>query len=201
MSPVHHQSLTDAARRLRDAVMAAADDWRRGPEPRPRKVVRLDAPVSPVDPSAWLCGQVDDIRLLWSGKDERRITAGIGAADRIAGGEPATPARILERCLRDLPDHEDARAYGGFSFQPDSATDPAWRPFGPSCFWIPQVELVRDDNGTRLACNVLLDGEGTAGPESAARALDALREPDPARIPAPPCITGRVNHPDRELWG
>lgn len=193
MSPVLHQSMTDAAARLRDAVRAVAPAGE-------RRIVRLSVPASPVDPSAWLCCQRDDVRVFWSGKDERRIMAGVGAVDWIRGDGAATPAEVIARGLRDLPDHPDARVYGGFAFQPGAAVDADWRAFGPSCFWIPRVELVRDDNGTRLACNVLIDEAAPGDPAAALEALDRLREPDPACVQSPPVITGRINHPDREQW-
>lgn len=162
-----------------------------------RRLCRRSVPISPVDPSAWLCFQKNATRLFWSGKTERRKTAAIGSATTFVKGAETTHA-FFERILSALPDHSDARAYGGFEFLPGSTSEAEWKSFGGSTFWIPRVELIRDDNGCRLACNFQAGGDEDI--QEALAILQNLREVDAAWIPEPPAIQGRVNHPGREAW-
>ena len=142
----------------------------------------------------------------WSGREEPRTAAALGAADVVSG----TTAPIDYEALGETLDERIAgaessvRYYGGLRFdaaQPSASDRPdrRWASFGTYRFVLPRFELVDAEDTLRLACNLVL-------PRDADRvgaivdALDALALPLPEELTSLPRPYHRQDVPGHEGW-
>jgi menaquinone-specific isochorismate synthase len=170
-------------------------------------VDRVSVPVpDPIQPIDWVRAQSLSETAYWSGREEARTVAGIGAADVVSSRSAPIDYEALGNALdRRLADAAPVvRYYGGLRF--DAAQPPAperpdrrWGPFGTYRFVLPRFELVETNTEVRLVCNLVCprdaDREDTI--------LDAVRSMAlPA--PEPPTSLPRPYHrqdvPDHEEW-
>lgn len=168
-----------------------------------RVSVSVPETVLPVD---WIRAQRASEAVYWSGRDDARTVATVGAADVLeCSGAPIDYDRLHRDLHARLPEGPSpVRYYGGLRFDASQAgssdrPDRRWRPFGMYRFVLPRFELVEEDDSLALACNLVLPRDGEQ--------LEALLEdvnrlalpcPEaPASLPAPLC---RTDVPDKETW-
>lgn len=185
-------------------VRSALDEGRQGAE----RIRRVGVPVvGEVSPLAWLQAQEQQTAIYWSGRDDGRTVAGLGAADVIWNAEvpvnyPKLKARLGERFQRG---EDGVRWYGGLRFdapQPRAPDwpDHSWRAFGTYRFVLPRFEWVERADGTAaLACNLVLPRD-VQQKEALLEAVEGLTFPDTAPRPALPRPLGRADTPNREGW-
>ena len=189
--------------RVRKAVRSGA-----GPSPIDRVSVPVPEPVRPVD---WVRAQDrpagrSSEAAYWSGREETRTVAAIGAADVVFSTSAPVDYGALGAALDDRlgSANPSMRYYGGLRFdaaQPPAADRPdrRWAPFGTYRFVLPRFELVDAEDTLRLACNLVLprDAYRTEGIEGAIRemALPILEERTP--LPRP---YHRQDVPDHKGW-
>ncbi len=136
-------------------------------------IVRLSAPLENVDPLAWLSAQTEYPKIYWQDRRDRFRVAGIGYADTVrtsAGGEPGD----LFACLRAIipVDNPNVRYFGGFRFAGrDGAREDGWKAFGEHCLWLPRFEVIIDNTGSWLVCNIV---PGADNPETINRVQAVL---------------------------
>ncbi|MFT5125832.1 MAG: menaquinone-specific isochorismate synthase [Candidatus Omnitrophota bacterium] len=148
----------------------------------------------------WMALQPAGTQLLWQGRDDDLLMAGIGKADVVAGGAGDTYDHLLERCRRYISGAEDVRYYGGFAFQPSSVDDDRWCRFGPSRFILPRFEVRQQAGATVLRCNLLFRHDHPLDQAQITSELMALRFPTrPADRSLPP-ILDRTDYPDEMAW-
>lgn len=119
---------------------------------------RVTLALADTDPLAWLGAQVEaGVRVYWTARAGGFEVAGIGAAHVV------TEPDALERVRAVVAQGDSGlRLYGGMRFDPARPSDAAWGGFDARWFVLPEIELVRDGDGTRLVANVLADGDVAA---------------------------------------
>ena len=170
--------------RLADAVRAQ----------RPRQgLARVEVPLPPTDPLAWLAAQPAPRRVFWEGR-EGTAAAACGEVLTVEAGDLDTGSSALAPRLEALPD--GARVYGTCRFAPRETPDDAWAPFGRVRFVLPRVELRVGADGATLALHLTPDDDEA----SVAAVLDALAVAPPPLDLSPPAVRGREDAPDAEGW-
>ena len=181
-------ALRSAASLLGQRLRRAARTW------DGQGTLRVEVPVGPTDPLAWLDAQTSGPQVYWRGRGEAEGRAALGVAFGIeASSLHAVPvgARLL---LEGLPPR--ARLYGTARFAPDADVAPEWAPFGCVRFVLPRVELRSDGRSAALAVH-LAPGESA---DDALPMLDALRAAAPSAAAAPPEALTRLDAPTFDAW-
>lgn len=204
LDPATIQSI-DAAEEVRSALVEKIRAVTHAE--RPSRVVRVAVSVPErVLPVDWIRAQQSPQAIYWSGRDDARTVATIGAADVLDHSAAPIDYSLLERCLhKRLADRPaSVRYYGGLRFdapQADSTTRPdrRWHSFGTYRFVLPRFELVEADDALTLACNLVLprDAERTEALVEDVYRLALPRPEAPAPLPEP---LRRTDVPDKETW-
>ncbi len=164
------------------------------------QTVRLELPVAPLDPLAWLGEQAGGPKFYWSGREDDAEVAALGAADLHEGEAPEDPAALRKRLAPLLATGDPrVRYYGGLRFDPEQDPSGEWAAFGAFRFQLPRFELgVRQGRAT-LACNLVL-------PRDAGRADEVLGEIEglsfgrAATVPGLPRAVLRDDSPEYPEW-
>ncbi|HMO52265.1 MAG TPA: isochorismate synthase [Kiritimatiellia bacterium] len=165
--------------------------------------LRWEAVVPDTDPLAWLNYHNHLIRMYCSNRERRLQIAAIGVADMLRyKDEEIAPREALDYVfsrLNVLP--PGVRYYGGMRFhdhpRPD---DPTWRRFGRIRFVLPSVELIRDEQHTVLAANLVASPDLVRDGALLTALLKHIKTPPilpAAHLPQP---VSRANNPDRDQW-
>lgn len=168
------------------------------------QVVRVELPVAYVDPLTWLRAQPHDAKVFWSERDDAWSAAGAGAAwtfRRPPGQHGYGVCREIAALLENSP--ENVRTYGGCCFNFATRLDNVWNSFGGAYFVLPRLELIQEDDTTRICCNAVL-GPGDRGEST----WEPLRDDIANLAMAPgelgeelPRVIAREEIPDRKAWG
>ncbi|MCB1068807.1 MAG: isochorismate synthase [Kiritimatiellae bacterium] len=164
-----------------------------------RTLARIEVPIANLDLVEWLCGYPDQVQLFCMNRSRTLSVAALGVADRIRSPIPISFRDGLDEIrkrLSALP--AGVRYYGGFEFTARQHGDPGWDKVGSSMFILPAVELIQDEQGSRLAMNLPTQGPAEEGVDHWIRVLSHWA-PDPI-TESPPIIRGRVDVPDRDAW-
>jgi menaquinone-specific isochorismate synthase len=117
-------------------------------------ILRVEQEIPNIDPISWLQQQTNPLKIYWSDRDREFEIAGIGYADLIANNKEIDFDLTFKRMRRNLnPQFKNLRYYGGFCFGNTKQND-IWQNFGAGSFIIPQVELFRENNQTKVALNL-----------------------------------------------
>jgi menaquinone-specific isochorismate synthase len=121
-------------------------------------VLRIEEPISDIDPLRWLHQQKYTTKTYWSERDHDFEMAGVGFTDVVSSkvAEPYEEAFVRMRSILN-GENDGLRYYGGFRFDNDTEADSVWRNFGSYRFIIPQLEIVREGSNTKLALNMKCD--------------------------------------------
>jgi menaquinone-specific isochorismate synthase len=165
--------------------------------------LRLEAVVPDTDPLAWLNHHDHLIRMYCSNRERRLQIAAMGCADMLRyKDEDVTLREALDYVfanVKKLP--EGMRYYGGMRFQEaNSSGDSTWARFGRVRFVLPAVELIRDEDKTLLAVNIVHSPDIARDLHLLKLQLTQLKTSptlEAAHLPAP---LGRVNLPEQDAW-
>jgi menaquinone-specific isochorismate synthase len=164
------------------------------------KIVRIEVPISKLDPLQWLEQQKLDVKTYWSDRQGHFTMAGIGTLDLIAGDKSIDHATIFRQLRQHLsPLFPKVRYYGGIGFCQDRSIDLHWKLFGNYRFIIPKFEICTDGANTFFACNFNCDFSS----EKLDLILHELAQIDftPADILAAlPLQLKRIDTPNRIEW-
>ncbi|NNE69907.1 MAG: isochorismate synthase [Rhodothermales bacterium] len=186
--------LKDARQNLRAAVERA---FRHGAD---APVVRLVVPAPDVDPFRWLSAQPQGARALWSPRGTHRVVAMSGAADSYEAGEKPDFDRLSRYLAHQLTGVDPAvRYYGGIRFDEGRGMSPEWSSFGSLRMVLPRFELVSDDSGSQLVCN-LIPHRDRASMQAILSEIESLSWPDSAQKAPLPQAVGRHDQPSRAEW-
>lgn len=123
----------------------------------PDRLVRIESPLSGVEPLEWLESVTDEVKLYWSDRSGELEAAGIGIADVLDDEDCDDLPQALEYIRPRLSAvSDDVRYYGGHRFDINRRADDDWRPFGVFRFILPRFEVVKTPAGTCLVCNLIL---------------------------------------------
>ncbi len=182
----------DACRALTRAIHEKA-----GAVP-PGRYFRLEQAIPDTDPLAWLDAHPDQYRIYCGDREGSTAIASVGCADILRYKTQVDVSDVFSELKTKLSTcGEGARYYGGFRFSRHHGTGRIWRRFGSANFILPELELIREDGGCRLAVN-LGDG-GASAVDRIVRRLEA-----PATImdktDALPAVRRRRDSPGRRGW-
>lgn len=142
---------------------------------------------------------LSSLRFELTGGDLPELWASLPAGEAVFWAEPGESVRLgwqsartlrsfgarrfqdvrdaLQRALAGIPRTHQVRAYGGFAFAPESATEAPWQPFGDATFVIPRWSVIRSEELVAL----VLVGDGSESLEVLEAEFlhiqQALREP------------------------
>ncbi|MEM8601155.1 MAG: isochorismate synthase [Bacteroidota bacterium] len=173
-------------------------------------VQRVEIPVGPVRPLAWLSAQAEaasllgDTALYWHGRGDTDAVAALGVADELEGPVAAVLAALDVRAEALRTRAPVSRYYGGLRFDAQAPISEEWTSFGTARFVLPRFELTAGPRSATLACH-LVPGDDI---DTVFDAIAALRIPAWTRLPLParhhtldrPTPNGRADAPGVEGW-
>jgi isochorismate synthase len=148
-----------------------------------RTLVSATVEVPEVDPSAVVFAnrRASDRWFCWEQPERGFALGALGSAHEVVSRGPQRFADVARGCLEIARDRVSAGEEGlpagagpvwtgGFAFEADGATTPAWSSFPPALMVLPELSLCRSGEGTYLSVNAI-GGPGT----DIERALDRVR--------------------------
>lgn len=171
----------------------------------PGQIIRVEVPMEPVPPLAWLGQQRGFTQYYWRERDGGFTMAGVGEAHVMMhqGGKETSAELFRAMRARLSPDHPALRYYGGFRFRcgvdaANSEKGTRWRAFKDYRFVVPRFEVLQRRRGCVLACNVVCgDAKANAGELDCLVAdLTRLRFRLKTDAPATPRVIAREDRPD-----
>lgn len=202
-SPVSSLDATDSVREaLADEVRGVLEGRTNGTA----RIARVEVPFpQDVDPIGWVQGQSGGEAAYWSSRNGDAPVATVGAADVVESTERPIDYDSLRHRLgsRLARTGSAARYYGGLRFDaahPGEQDDGAegWSPFGTYRFVLPRFELRSRDDGTTLACNLVLPRDASHG--TVIETIQGLSFPDRSGAGTLAQPFGRTDVPDRTGW-
>ncbi|MBO6575356.1 MAG: isochorismate synthase [Rhodothermales bacterium] len=189
-----HTDSSEIRQALADAVERAAA------RPDGPGLMRIGVPVPHVDAFRWLAAQHPGSRAVWSPRDTHRVVAMCGIAD-VYESVGKTDVDRLSRYISHQLEGADpgTRYYGGIRFDSGRTTSPEWNSFGSVRFVLPRFELVVDDTGAELVCN-LVRHRDRASMSTILREIRELVWPGAAQSSMLPHAVARHDEPDRPQW-
>jgi isochorismate synthase len=200
---------SDLGARLRDAAERAATRGR-------RTLVSVTVPVEGIDPCAAVFASrlASDRWFCWEQPDRGFALAALGVAHEATSRGDRRFDEVASECIRagegavvdepvGLPPGAGPVWTGGFAFDADGASSPAWSSFEPASMALPELSLCRSDEKAFLTVNLVVSpgGDVAAATRRVAARLAGLRsEPlpllDPHRTSRPEI---RSAHPPVEF--
>lgn len=173
---------------------------RNGATERAPKVKQATVALPPLDPFRWLQAQTLFPKVYWSGRNDDRLVAGVGAAHLLSASADAD-VDALQRLLAPTLTGGEApvRYLGGLRFDAARPTAARWQSFGTYRFVLPRFELNAAKGRASLTCNLLLpfDYERQEAILDALAALALDEEAPQGRLSLP---TARDDRPDQAGW-
>ncbi len=173
------------------------------------QIIRVEIPVEPIAPLAWLGQQRGFTQYYWRERDGNFTMAGVGEAHVLMHrGGAETPAELFRDMRARLTlEHPALRYYGGFRFRcgvnaADSAKGTRWREFKDYRFVIPRFEVLQRRRGCVLACNVVCGDAASNAAELDCLIADLTRLRFRRESPSPvtPRVVSREDRPDFAGW-
>lgn len=179
--------LTAEVRRRLQAARQQGGGWR---------VERVEVPVEPCDPLAWLAAQPTEVTHYWHGRGQAVAVAGAGVADQIDGAYDRALAEV-ERRAADLP--AAGSYFGGARFAPSRKAASEWQAFGRARFVLPRTELRVSEGKAVLGANLVFPRDARQ-PEQVLAELNALRWPGEPLGDDLPLPIDRADAPGHSIW-
>jgi menaquinone-specific isochorismate synthase len=127
-----------------------------GPSAAHQSWARLEVPVVPLDPIAWLNRQKISIKFLWQDRSATELSVGLGNVWEIHRADVqrmADPFVDVQRHIDKLP--PGSRLFGGFAFnEQDRRLESDWMSFGLYRWILPRIEYTVKSSGHYLVCHV-----------------------------------------------
>lgn len=165
-------------------------------------VARLEVAVDDVPPLPWLAVQKSPVKTYWSDREGKFEMAGIATADVVSGKAEIDHDLLFARLNKLLSGrNENLRYYGGLRFNDNvkGANATWWEDFGSYRFIMPRFELLRQSDGTHLACNVVLGSDGPSA-DVVLNELGDIVSPIESNDTELSGILARSDRPDLEGW-
>ena len=125
-------------------------------EGKDSKLLRLELPVTDIDPLTWLGAQKNTTCTYWSNRDNSLRMAGVGMADEFVSNGATDFESVVRHVHAQLGDDSNGRYFGGFAFRPENPTvDDTWQSFGNCRFLLPRFEILSERGETKFICNLL----------------------------------------------
>ncbi len=164
-------------------------------------IVRIEEPLFDIDPLKWLHSQKDDVKVYWSERDRDFEMAGIGLTDIVTSVASESYEDVLNRMHSILKDRDDGlRYYGGFRFDTNRPSDPQWKTFGICRFIIPKLEIIRENDDTRLALNIRSNQLPETLDNIVEAAVDRIKFQSAYGYEKDAKLQSRLDTPSRTAW-
>lgn len=165
-----------------------------------RQILRLKVPIISSKSLSWLRGSKATTRIYWRDRSGREEIAAIGVAENISLEQYENLASLFEHVNNRLDGQDQqVRYWGGFRFNPESKQqNGCWKSFGKGQLILPRLELQHSDNGSFLACNILIDETDELKPNSLTEWYDGDKgNCESAELPT---VISRQDTPDSDNW-
>ncbi len=130
------------------------------PEVFINQIFRIQLPIKSVDMIGWLMQQVISPSVYWEDRSSEFEIAGLGSAVEIRGASKENFSAVFQEIRTYLENASDfIRFLGGFQFNGTRQIEPKWQPYGAYWFFVPQVEISRQEDVFHIAVNFLLKAE------------------------------------------
>ena len=130
------------------------------PEEFINQIFRIQLPVKSVDMIGWLMNQVIAPAVYWEDRSGEFEIVGVGAAVQIQGQTRKEYAVIIDEVQSYLENASDfVRFLGGFQFNGTREIEEKWKPFGAYWFFVPQLEIWRQEDVFNIALNFIVKAE------------------------------------------
>jgi len=158
------------------------------------RIERVEVPVEPCDPLAWLATQAGTVKHYWHGRGQEITVAGAGVADQVDGAYGA----VLEEVERRSAGLPAAGCYlGGARFAPSRSSE--WQAFGGTRFTLPRAELRVSERGAVLSANLVFPRDARQ-PGRVLAELKTLRWPGEPLGDDLPLPIDRHDAPGHTVW-
>jgi len=195
-SETYRRTLDAMARRIENTLA----DYPAGDMQISGRLIRLELPVTDIEPLEWLEGVDSDVKLYWSDRGGEFEIAGAGMADSHDDSDGRDFSEVLASIQSLLSAARDeTRYYGGCRFDMTRSCDSHWGAFGAYRFILPRFEIARTRTGTQLVCNLLPQRDKAKIP----MILDELRRLHLSHDQAPQHVAAfvsRKDFPDLSGW-
>ncbi len=130
------------------------------PEAFINQIFRVQLPIKSVDMIGWLMHQVMSPSVYWEDRSGEFEVAGLGAAVEIRGASKENFSAVFQEIRTYLASASDfVRFLGGFQFNGTREIEAKWQPYGAYWFFVPQVEITRQEDVFHIAVNFILKAE------------------------------------------
>ncbi len=130
------------------------------PEEFISQILRIQVPVMSVDVIGWLMNQVISPSVYWEDRSGEFEMAGVGAAVHIQGDSKENFSMVFQEIRAHLEHANDfVRFLGGFQFNGTREIEPKWKPYGAYWFFVPRVEVFRQEDVFHIAVNFIIQAE------------------------------------------
>ncbi len=124
------------------------------------KILRVEVPVTRLNPLSWLARQSMDAKVYWADREEKFAIAGVGQLVSISSDVSIDYPLVFQQLRQNLsPLFPQVRYYGGIGFSQVDMGDPSWQKFGKYRFIIPKFEVCTHGIDTYFACNFQFDSQ------------------------------------------
>jgi len=198
-----HSGIQQASERLANILRDACNS-RSKPTHETANILRFETSLDNCNLLAWLAINRDRPAIYWSDRDGLWETAGLEIADVITVPHSTDFSSLMSDIGARLENSSGTvRYYGGFRFDaPDGSNDcsEAWKPFGTARFVLPRFELAHDQDGWKLACNILSDELNLDKVSRITLMLENVTSTS-AQVSLENCTSGKRNdNPGKEQW-
>lgn len=92
------------------------------------------------------------------------------------------------------------RYYGGFRFNLGEKPDSLWEDFGASRFILPLIEIIREDEETKLAVNLKPHSQWNFGESTILEIIDKIEYNPDFQFDMKAALKSRIDVPDKQRW-
>jgi menaquinone-specific isochorismate synthase len=184
---------------LREQLITALRERLSKPLPT-AAVISFAIPMSPVDLVDWLSAQTLFPRLYWQARANPTCYGAIGSAITLDHDTTEKDQwSHIEALTRDAP---ELAFFCGMRFDASQEPDTEWDAFGNALFMLPRFVVEQDADGTRLRCNISVDGDSR--PDALRQRLEAEIEmlvTNVSHVEGRPSLDATVSEiPDEPTW-
>ncbi len=126
------------------------------------QIFRIQLPIKSVDMIGWLMNQIIAPAVYWEDRSGELEIVGLGAAVHIQGQNRKDYPTVISEVQSYLENASDfVRFLGGFQFNGTREIETKWKPYGAYWFFVPQLEIMRQEDVFNIALNFIVRAEET----------------------------------------
>ena len=164
-------------------------------------ILRIEQPIFNIDPLKWLHRQKYNPKMYWSERDHGFEMAGIGSADMISGDAVGQNTGVFSKMAPVLKNGgHGLRYFGGFRFDQNGQQDSIWKYFGSFWFFIPKLEIIRQNGKTKLVLNIRTNARSDSSNDLVEEAIAGIEHESEQGLENEVKVKSRLNMPSKTDW-